>query len=169
MDCHVKQNRLPVRASPPARCQSHFLSPSDLHWPHTTTLQPTVLHSLKCHASHDSGALACLPVAVYNDTDGGDPTPACACGWVARFDIGFVSIGGTDWLATLGFTCSTGEARSDPAAAGLALSKIETTVAVGGRVGMQFWAAPGTVWQRGCWAARHSYPHAVGQWDLRRL
>ncbi|KAL4423036.1 hypothetical protein ABPG77_002070 [Micractinium sp. CCAP 211/92] len=69
-----------------------------------------------------------LPPPVFEN---GGPTPACTCGWVARFDVGFVSVGGADLVSTLGYTCSSGETHPDPAAASINLSKNDTTVAVG--------------------------------------
>lgn len=54
---------------------------------------------------------------------------ACSCGHISSFQAGFVTIGGTPYIATVGFTCSSGESQPDPAAAGLSLSSSATTQA----------------------------------------
>ncbi|KAL4448211.1 hypothetical protein ABPG75_005430 [Micractinium tetrahymenae] len=66
----------------------------------------------------------------YHNIDGGDSLPACACGYAVSFSVGFVTIGGADYVSTVGYLCSSGAEHPDPAAAGISLSKNETTVAV---------------------------------------
>jgi hypothetical protein len=46
---------------------------------------------------------------------------------VSSFTVGFVTIGSTQFVATLGFTCSSGHTLPDPAAASLTLSSSATT------------------------------------------
>ncbi|PRW33720.1 Solute carrier family 35 member G1 [Chlorella sorokiniana] len=54
---------------------------------------------------------------------------ACACGAISTFDVGFLNIGGSPYVATVGFTCESGQQQPDPAATGLALSSSATAAA----------------------------------------
>ena len=49
--------------------------------------------------------------AEYEELGTGNTTnlTACNCGHVATFDIGFVTVGATQFIATVGFACSSGQ------------------------------------------------------------
>ena len=67
--------------------------------------------------------------AEFEDLGTGNATSltACTCGHVATFDVGFVSVGTTQFIATVGFTCSSGQQLADPGAFALTLSSSLTT------------------------------------------
>ena len=67
--------------------------------------------------------------AAYEELGPGNTTnlTACTCGHVATFNVGFVTVGPTLFIATVGFECSSGQQLADPGAAGLALSSTLTT------------------------------------------
>jgi hypothetical protein len=55
---------------------------------------------------------------------------ACACGHITTFDVGFITIGSRQYIAAVGFTCSSGQRLADPGAGSLTLSATNTTLAV---------------------------------------
>ena len=77
---------------------------------------PLFVHLLTCNAEYEE-------LGTGNTTS----LTACNCGHVATFDIGFVTVGATQFIATVGFACSSGQQLADPGAAGLTLSSTLTT------------------------------------------
>ena len=71
----------------------------------------------------------CLPPAEYEDLGTGNAASltACNCGHIATFDVGFITVGASQYIATVGFSCSSGQQKADPGAAGLTLTSTLTT------------------------------------------
>lgn len=54
---------------------------------------------------------------------------ACGCGYITSFDVGFITVGSTQYVAAVGFTCNSGQRLADPAAGSLTLASTTTTLA----------------------------------------
>ena len=72
--------------------------------------------------------LVCLP-AEFKEVGSGSAASltACTCGYITNLDLGLVTVGGTQYVATVGFTCSSGQGVVDPAAGSLTLTGSLTT------------------------------------------
>ena len=74
-------------------------------------------------------ALLCAEYKVVGE-GGAASLTACACGYITTFDVGFITIASRQYIAAVGFTCSSGQRLADPAAGSLTLASTTTTLAV---------------------------------------
>jgi hypothetical protein len=72
------------------------------------------------------------PSAEFARAGSGKPTDltVCGCGYITSFDVGFITVGSTQYVAAVGFSCNSGQRLSDPAAGSLTLALTTTTLAV---------------------------------------